>query len=48
MSEVYETATPHTAATRYHVPNRKILQVAITLESTQEERDTNLVEYYNQ
>ena len=41
-------STPRTSATRYHVPNRKILQVATTLESTQEKGETLLVEYYNQ
>ena len=37
-----------TAESIYHVPNRKIIQLAKILESTQEQRDTPLVESYNQ
>ena len=48
MYVIHGMYTPHTAATRYHVPNRKILQVATTPESIQEQRDTPLVESYNQ
>ena len=39
--------TPSTAARRYHVPNSNILQVVTTLEPTQEQRDTHLLEPYN-
>ena len=42
------TRTPRTAAYRCHVPNRKILEVAIKLESIQEKCDAPLVESYNQ
>ena len=48
MPLVYVMFTPHTAATRYHVPNMKILQVETTLKLTQEDQDTPLVESYNQ
>ena len=47
MSVVHGTFSPRTAETRYNVPNRNILQVATELESTQEQCDTPLVEYYN-
>ena len=46
-SEFQGTYTPCIAATRYCVTNRKILQVATTLESIQEQRHTILVEPYN-
>ena len=42
------TYTPYAAAPRYRVLNRKVLKVATTLESTQEELYTTLVEYHNQ
>ena len=47
-SFIHGTYTPRTAATEYHVPNRKILQVATTLQPIQEQRDIPLVESYNQ
>ena len=40
--------TPCTVATRYHVPNMNILQVATTLECIPEQQDAPLVESYNQ
>ena len=48
MFVIHGMSAPRTAATRYHVLNRKILQVATALEYTQELRGTPLVEYYNQ
>ena len=43
MSIVHGKFTPRATASIYHIPNKKILQVEITLESTQEELYTNLV-----
>ena len=43
-----ECTPSRTAVTRSHVYNRKIIEVATTLESILEQRDTPLVEYYNQ
>ena len=43
-----ETFARRTYATRYNLPNRKILQVETTLEFMQEQQDTPLVESYNQ
>ena len=43
MSLVHRTSTPCAAASKYHVPNRNILQVGTTLESVQEEQDNPLV-----
>ena len=48
MSGVHGTFTTIKAATRYHVTNRNFLQVATTLEYIQEERETPLIELYNQ
>ena len=48
MSVFHRTCTSRAAASRYHVPNKKILQVEITLESIQEEQDTPWVESHNQ
>ena len=48
MSVIHGTETPHISETRYHVTNAKILQLATTLQSIQEQQDTPLVETYNQ
>ena len=48
MSVIQETYNPDSAATRYHVTSRKFLQLATTLEYLQEQRNTPLVETYNQ
>ena len=48
MYVVHWTSTPRAAASRYHVPNKNILQVVTTLESIQEEQENPLVEYHNQ
>ena len=48
MSAIHGTYTPHTASKRHHYPNRKIFQVSTTMEYIQEQRDTPLVESYNQ
>ena len=48
MSVINGTHTYRTAATRYHVPNSKILQVATTPEYIQEQWYTPLVESYDQ
>ena len=44
MYVVHGSDTPCTAASRYIVSNRKIIEIAIILESVKEERDTPLVE----
>ena len=36
------------AASRYHVSNKKVIEVAFTFQSTQQGRETSLIEYYNQ
>ena len=41
---VHVSDTPRAAVSRYSVTDRNILQVATTLESTHEQRDTPLVE----
>ena len=48
ISFIHVMYTPRTAATRYHVPNRNILQVSTTLEYIQEQWDTPLLESYNE
>ena len=48
MSVIHGTYTPWIAATRYHVPNKNILQLATILELIQEQQDTNIVDSYNQ
>ena len=48
MSVVHGDFTHRTALTRYNFLNRKILQIATTLKSTQEQQDTPLAESYNQ
>ena len=45
---VHGLDTPRADASRYSVSNRNILEIEIKLESTQEERDTPLVEHENQ
>ena len=45
---VHRADTPHSAASRYSVLNRKILDLAIKLEFVQEEQDTPLLESDNQ
>ena len=47
ISVVHGSDTPHAAASRYSVLNRKILEIAIKLEAVQEERDNPLVESEN-
>ena len=44
---VHRADTPHSAASRYSVLNRKILDLAIKLEFVQEERDNIFVESDN-
>ena len=44
---VHVTYTSHASASRYYVSNSTINEVSIKIESTQEERDTTLVESYN-
>ena len=48
MSVIHLMYTPCKDATRYHDPNRNILQVATTLESILEQSGTTLVKIYNQ
>ena len=48
MSVVHGSDTPRYAASRYSVSNSNILEIAIKLESVQEEQDTPLVESDNQ
>ena len=40
--------SPYAATSIYHGPNIQILEVVITFKSTQEERDTHLVESHNE
>ena len=47
MSIIHGMSTPCTSAKKYYVPNRKTLEVSTTLEPTQEQWDTPLVESYN-
>ena len=48
MSIIHGDYNPCTAATAYHVPNRKIIQLETTLDYIQLQQDTPLVETYNQ
>ena len=43
MSVVHGTLTPRTSETRYHLPNRKILQLETTLEPIQQQWEIPLV-----
>ena len=44
----HRTFNLRTSETGYNVTNRNILQVQTTLEPIQEQRENNLLEYYNQ
>ena len=44
MYVAHGTSTPRADESRYHVPNSKIIEVEITLESMKEELEPPLVE----
>ena len=48
MYVVHRSDTPRASASRYSVSNNKILEIAIKMESVQEEQGTPLVESDNQ
>ena len=48
ISVVKVKSTSRAAASKYHVSNKKIIEVAFTFQSIQEERGAPLVESYNQ